>query len=325
MRYLNKIVFINSAHIPYAEVRLDGNVHFIGNQGAGKSTLLRAILFFYNVDKSKLGIKTQFGQKSFDDFYLPTQDSFIIYEVCRETGDFFVMAFLSRGRLAFRIVDCPYQKRFFVDNDGNVSYEWGKISEQIGAKTFKSSIIRGYQEFSDILYGNSQNVAKELRRFSLMESTRYRQVPLTIQNIFLNQSLESRVIKDTIIDSMDFAGDCISLNRYREEVKNFRQQYDDIWKWYKIEKNGQVKVKVEAEKAIEKFTQYEYTRNMIKELCGHLKYALNRDTNRLPQLSVQEDDCSTELARQNRLLEEEQGKYNSERDRLNKEEGIWMM
>ena len=321
MRYLNKIVFINSAHIPYAEVRLDGNVHFIGNQGAGKSTLLRAILFFYNVDKSKLGIKTQFGQKSFDDFYLPTQDSFIIYEVCRETGDFFVMAFLSRGRLAFRIVDCPYQKCFFVDDDGNVSYEWGKISEQIGAKTFKSSIIRGYQEFSDILYGNSQNVAKELRRFSLMESTRYRQVPLTIQNIFLNQSLESRVIKDTIIDSMDFAGDCISLNRYREEVKNFRQQYDDIWKWYKIEKNGQVKVKVEAEKAIEKFTQYEYTRNMIKELCGHLKYALNRDTNRLPQLSVQEDDCSTELARQNRLLEEEQGKYNSERDRLNKEEG----
>ena len=321
MRYLNKIVFINSAHIPYAEVRLDGNVHFIGNQGAGKSTLLRAILFFYNVDKSKLGIKTQFGQKSFDDFYLPTQDSFIIYEVCRETGDFFVMAFLSRGRLAFRIVDCPYQKHFFVDNDGNVSYEWGKISEQIGAKTFKSSIIRGYQEFSDILYGNIQNVAKELRRFSLMESTRYRQVPLTIQNIFLNQSLESRVIKDTIIDSMDFAGDCISLNRYREEVKNFRQQYDDIWKWYKIEKNGQVKVKVEAEKAIEKFTQYEYTRNMIKELCGHLKYALNRDTNRLPQLSDQEDDCSTELARQNRLLEEEQGKYNSERDRLNKEDG----
>jgi energy-coupling factor transporter ATP-binding protein EcfA2 len=222
----------------------------VGRNGAGKSTLLRAILFFYNVDKSKLGIKTQFGQKSFDDFYLPTQDSFIIYEVCRETGDFFVMAFLSRGRLAFRIVDCPYQKCFFVDDDGNVSYEWGKISEQIGAKTFKSSIIRGYQEFSDILYGNIQNVAKELRRFSLMESTRYRQVPLTIQNIFLNQSLESRVIKDTIIDSMDFAGDCISLNRYREEVKNFRQQYDDIWKWYKIEKNGQVKVKVEADIAI---------------------------------------------------------------------------
>ena len=25
MRYLNKIIFLNSAHIPYAEVKLDGN------------------------------------------------------------------------------------------------------------------------------------------------------------------------------------------------------------------------------------------------------------------------------------------------------------
>ena len=236
MRYLNKIIFINSAHVPYAEIKLDGNVHFIGTQGVGKSTLLRAILFFYNVDKSKLGIKTQAGQKGYDEFYLPHPNSYIIYEVCRETGKFFVMTFLSHGRTAFRIVDCAYDKRFFVEEDNSVRYEWGRISEQIGARVYKSNIIRGYEEFRDIIYGNSQQVAKELRRFSLMESTKYRQVPLTIQNIFLNQSLESRVIKDTIIDSMDFASDDIDLNRYREEVKNFRQQYEDIWKWYKTEK-----------------------------------------------------------------------------------------
>ena len=51
MRYLNKVVFLNSAHVPYAEVKVDGNVHFIGTQGVGKSTLLRAVLFFYNADK----------------------------------------------------------------------------------------------------------------------------------------------------------------------------------------------------------------------------------------------------------------------------------
>ena len=47
MRYLSKIVFLNSAHIPYAEVKLDGNVHFIGTQGVGKSTLLRALPVSY--------------------------------------------------------------------------------------------------------------------------------------------------------------------------------------------------------------------------------------------------------------------------------------
>lgn len=322
MRYLNKIIFINSAHVPYAEIKLDGNVHFIGTQGVGKSTLLRSILFFYNVDKSKLGIKTQAGQKGYDEFYLPHQNSYIIYEVCRETGKFFVMTFLSHGRTAFRIVDCAFDKGFFVEEDGSVRYEWGRISEQIGTRVFKSNIIRGYEEFRDIIYGNSQQVAKELRRFSLMESTKYRQVPLTIQNIFLNQSLESRVIKDTIIDSMDFASDDIDLNRYREELKSFRQQYDDIWKWYKVEKNGKVRVKVDAEAVIEKYTNYEYVRKLITELCGQLNYALERDTNRLPHLAEQETSCHQELSRQRRLLGEENDKFTKERDGLKGSEAI---
>ncbi len=78
MRYLNRIIFINSAHVPYAEVNLDGNVHFIGTQGVGKSTILRSILFFYNADKGRLGIRTQDKQQSYDDFYLPYANSYII-------------------------------------------------------------------------------------------------------------------------------------------------------------------------------------------------------------------------------------------------------
>lgn len=76
MRALRKIIFVNSAHIRYAEVRLDGNVHFIGTQGVGKSTLLRAILFFYNADKKHLGIPQE--MKGFDDFYLPHANSYIV-------------------------------------------------------------------------------------------------------------------------------------------------------------------------------------------------------------------------------------------------------
>ena len=41
MRNLNRIIFINSANIPYADdIHLDGNVHFIGTQGVGKITVL---------------------------------------------------------------------------------------------------------------------------------------------------------------------------------------------------------------------------------------------------------------------------------------------
>ena len=57
MRNLSRIIFINSANIPYSDnIYLDGNIHFIGTQGVGKSTILRAILFFYNADTQKLGI-----------------------------------------------------------------------------------------------------------------------------------------------------------------------------------------------------------------------------------------------------------------------------
>lgn len=77
MRYLNKIIFLNSAHIPYAEVKLDGNVHFIGTQGVGKSTLLRALLFFYNADKLRLGIPKEKNRLMPFIFLIPIHISFM--------------------------------------------------------------------------------------------------------------------------------------------------------------------------------------------------------------------------------------------------------
>ena len=56
MKQLSKLIFINSANVPYGKIILDGNVHLIGNQGVGKSTVLRAILFFYNANTQRLGI-----------------------------------------------------------------------------------------------------------------------------------------------------------------------------------------------------------------------------------------------------------------------------
>ena len=322
MRYLNKIIFINSAHIPYAEIKLDGNVHFIGTQGVGKSTLLRAILFFYNADKSRLGIKVQSEQKSYDEFYLPKPTSYIIYEVCRENGSFFVMTFISGGRTAFRIVDCAFDKKFFIEDDGTILYEWGKISERIGTRIYKSNIIRNYEDFRNIIYGNHQYTEKELRRFCILESPKYQNVPRTIQNIFLNQSLESRVIKETIIDSMDFTDDGIDLNFFRECVKDFRQQYEDIWKWYKPEKNGRIKVKTDADNVISKYSQYEYQRKMIGEICGKLNFAFQRDQKRIPELSQQELQLSADLSRQQRLYGEDNAKFIKERDDLKGKEAV---
>ena len=129
MRYLNKIIFLNSAHVPYAEVKLDGNVHFIGTQGVGKSTLLRAVLFFYNADKLRLGIPKE--KKNFDSFYLPFANSYIVYEVMRENGAYTIVVTKSMGRAAFRFIDAPYSKEWFVDGKNEVSADWSVIRTRV--------------------------------------------------------------------------------------------------------------------------------------------------------------------------------------------------
>src|ERR1700755_1712083 len=116
MRYLNRVFFINSANVKYAEIAIDGNVHFIGTQGVGKSTLLRAILFFYNADKQKLGIPRE--KKTFDEYYFPFQNSYIVYEVQTDNAPFCVLAFKSQGRVAFRFFDSAFNKNLFIDSEG---------------------------------------------------------------------------------------------------------------------------------------------------------------------------------------------------------------
>ena len=104
MRYLNRIIFINSAAIRYSEIQLDGNIHFIGTQGVGKSTILRAILFFYNADAQRLGIPVE--KKSYQEYYFPYADSYIIYEVMREDGCFTVFSYKTMNRICYRFIAC---------------------------------------------------------------------------------------------------------------------------------------------------------------------------------------------------------------------------
>ena len=163
MRALRKIVFVNSAHIRYGEVRLDGNVHFIGTQGVGKSTLLRAILFFYNADKLRLGIQKE--MKSFDEFYLPHANSYVVYEVEHEHGPFCILTFRSSGRACYRFIDAEYKKEWLVDDKGEVTAENKVIRERLGG-AYMSKIIDRYELYRDILYGTSRRWARSMRVFN---------------------------------------------------------------------------------------------------------------------------------------------------------------
>lgn len=321
MRYLNKIIFLNSAHIPYAEVKLDGNVHFIGTQGVGKSTLLRALLFFYNADKLRLGIPKE--KKSFDAFYFPYPNSYIVYEVMRENGAYCVLALKNQGRVMFRFIDAPFDSKWFIDERKQVYGEWSKIREQVGKKHDISSLVSSYEMYRDIIFGNNRR--QELlsfRKYAIVESAKYQNIPRTIQNVFLNTKLDADFIKNTIIRSMSDEDNCIDLNFYREQIKEFEQEYTDVSLWTKKEKNGEVLVRRIADKVIDAYRTLLNNRRLIGEGRRELNYAERVAQELLPQYCLDIQEGEAECNRVSRLIGEEQEKYGKERDKLSRELGV---
>ena len=321
MRYLNKIIFLNSAHIPYAEVKLDGNVHFIGTQGVGKSTLLRALLFFYNADKLRLGIPKE--KKSFDAFYFPYPNSYIVYEVMRENGAYCVLALKNQGRVMFRFIDAPFDSKWFIDERKLVYGEWSQIREQVGKKHDISSLVSSYEMYRDIIFGNNRR--QELlpfRKYAIVESAKYQNIPRTIQNVFLNTKLDADFIKNTIIRSMSDEDNSIDLNFYREQIKEFEQEYKDVSLWTKKEKNGEVLIRRIADKVIDAYRTLLNNRRLIGEGRRELNYAERMAQELLPQYRLDIQESEAECNRVSRLIGEEQEKYGKERDKLSRELGV---
>lgn len=284
MRYLNKIVFINSAHVRYSEISLDGNVHFTGTQGVGKSTLLRALLFFYNADKLHLGIKQ--GQRTFDQFYFENSNSFILYEVEREIGAYTVLTFRHQGSAAFRFIDAPYNKDWFVSESGEVLSEWTKIRQNIQKNGLVdiSQRIDSYQYYRDIIFGNVHDRSNKFAKYALVESSNYQNIPRSIQNVFLNSKLDAEFVKKTIIESMTDSDteDAIKLSVYRSLVANFEHEYDDIHIWYKQEKNGDILVRRQAAQVIIAYRETIAFEQQIRRSVRELNYAVQQARELLP-------------------------------------------
>ena len=320
MRALRKIVFINSANIRYAEIKLDGNVHFIGTQGVGKSTLLRAVLFFYNADKLHLGIPKE--MKSFDDFYLPNPNSYIVYEVEHEHRPFTVLVFRSSGRACYRFIDAPFERKWLVDEFGDVTSEYKVINSRLDKNIYMSKLIDRYEMFKEIIYGNYKVAGKEFGNFQLMEAKSYQNIYRSIQNVFLNSRVDADFIKDIIIRSMEEEESNINLAYFRGQVADFEQEYKDISCWYKTNAKGESTVRLQADKVIANYHDLLYQKQQIEELCGELNYAVRDSRERIPLIEENLSKLNGERERQKKLLGEVMEKFEAEKSTLNKQLGV---
>jgi hypothetical protein len=274
MRYLNRIVFINSASIKYAEIELDGNTHLIGTQGVGKSTLLRAILFFYNANKTKLGIPRE--KKSFDDYYFEYQNSYIIYEVVKDGVPFCVLAYKVNGKVAFRFFNSEYKSENFVDGNNRAFESWDKIRNAFGKEIHYTPLVSSYEEFRRIIYGDNKGLNADFRKYALIESKQYQNIPRTIQNVLLNSNLEAKFIKDTIINSLNEDEFTIDIENYaKSHLRGFETQINDIKRWFDKNTKGQIIVRNQANRVIDKYRVFNYLNREKKDLTLSLNSRLS--------------------------------------------------
>ncbi len=322
MRFLNKIILIESANVRYSEVNVDGNVHFIGTQGVGKSTLLRALLFFYNANQLKLGIPI--GKKSFVDFYFPYQNSYIIYEVSRETGAFCVMVFKSQGRVCFRFLDTQYDKKYFIDTDGRIFESWDKIKIAFGKDINYTRKIDRYEDYRNVLYGNSQGLGAEFRKYAMLESKQYQNIPRAIQHVFLNYKVESEFIKDTIIKSLNEDEIKIDLSNYAHHLKDFDTQLNDIRKWTEKAKNGDIIVRKQADQVATISLAIKSLEREKKQLNSELAWQLHVIRKQQPKTAEKLVREEAKKVQQQLKITETEKRFQTKREKITAEINVFV-
>ena len=317
MKYLNKIIFINSANIPYAEISVDGNVHFTGTQGVGKSTVLRALLFFYNADKHRLGI--QQGQKSFDEFYFRQSNSYILYEVMRDNGAYTILVSRYQGRASWRFIDAPYQREWLVADDKQVLSDWVKIRERIGRNVVVSARIESGVMFKDVIFGNTPD--HKYTRYALVRSSYYQNIPRSIQNVFLNTKLDADFVKNTIIQSMADEELPIDLQTYRRLVTNFEREYDEIDCWFRQTCDGNYPVRRQALKIAEQGRRIMALDQQLLDVWRMLNHAVVYSEQRIPLLEVEAIEVKLAIEKEHSREKELTAEHDKEKDSLNQELG----
>ena len=317
MKYLNKIIFINSANIPYAEISVDGNVHFTGTQGVGKSTVLRALLFFYNGDKHRLGI--QQGQKSFDEFYFRQSNSHILYEVMRDNGAYTILVSRYQGRASWRFIDAPYQREWLIDDDKQVLSDWVKIRERIDKNVAVSARIDSGVMFKDIIFGNTHD--HKYTRYALVQSAHYQNIPRSIQNVFLNTKLDADFVKNTIIQSMADEDLPIDLQTYRRLVTDFECEYDEIDCWFRQTRDGNYPVRQQALKIAEQGRKIVALDQQLSDVWHKLNHAVAESEQQIPLLEAEAAEVKTDIEKERNREKELTAEYDKEKDTLNQELG----
>lgn len=176
--HLRRIVLIHTHIEGVVELQLDAHANICGSNGAGKTTLQRLIPVFYGQLPNQVVPRTR---QSFQEFYLPRSNSYLVFEYQREAGDT-AMAVLTRNAslgVEYRFVAAAYEPQLFLASvesklQGLAYSEHVSRLRQAGIEFSRK--ITATSEYRSVILndlsgmpGNSQE-ARQLRQLSMAYS-----------------------------------------------------------------------------------------------------------------------------------------------------------
>lgn len=113
MAHLLRIIMIHGHLQGVVELDVQGHSNICGTNASGKTTLQRLIPVFYGERPNAVVPRTR---QKFDRFYLPSANSYLVYEYQRESGAICMAVLTRKGDdgVDYRLVAAPYDSELFL-------------------------------------------------------------------------------------------------------------------------------------------------------------------------------------------------------------------
>ena len=287
MGYLRRLILVNSAGYPLADVRLDGHCDIAGGQGVGKTTLMNAILFPFVAEDRFIDID-RLEKQRFSLYYFPSEmNSFVIYEVVNNK-DIPYCIFIHRtgGILYYHFISAPFNYDWIYEGEEQVK-DWQEVREKLNSLGIPYKTEDRRERFNNIFLGKGAHYHEQ---YSIVKTNKDKDAirPL-LSAIFRNLPFTQETLKNSLVaavmSSNQLDNEGIDLASHRRNLDAFAERYSDIQKMTEKDKNGKTVVGPVAEVLLDAVDRYYFDMQELKDIPGRLKFAYESSSKRISTLS----------------------------------------